>query len=396
MWFFNTGSDAAPTNFAGRIGAFIAELSYQLLGYAAYLIPLVVAVVGWHYFWCRGSTQPTPSCGAVMLFGCVASFLSLAFGTLEISGKSFRAGGYVGDTLASMLSTYLNRTGSIILILTLLFLSIILSTQFSFSRLFAVRRGCRRRSAGRPGGVAGAAGREAPRQAAAGSREEAPRQGSRRRTVRGRSKEVRGTRGVAGARGQPEAAAPTPKPDDASRRAPPPSSAPRLLRSRPRRPSRRRPGDQTVARARRQRPRCRCPSPRSCRPKRSGAFALPPLALLDPPQDEQKIDERELMEGARLLEDKCREFSVEGTVEEIHPGPVVTTYEFKPDAGVKYSKIVGLADDLALALEAESIRIDRISGKSHRRHRDPERGRARQIYLREILEADAFRKSPRS
>ena len=54
-----------------------------------------------------------------------------------------------------------------------------------------------------------------------------------------------------------------------------------------------------------------------------------------------------------------------GAVKEIHPGPVVTTYEFKPDAGVKYSKIVGLADDLALALEAESIRIDRISGKGN-------------------------------
>ena len=52
---------------------------------------------------------------------------------------------------------------------------------------------------------------------------------------------------------------------------------------------------------------------------------------------------------ARLLEEKCREFSVEGTVVQ-PPGPVVTTFEFKPDAGVKYSKITGLADDLCLAL----------------------------------------------
>ncbi|MEO7271448.1 MAG: DNA translocase FtsK 4TM domain-containing protein, partial [Vicinamibacterales bacterium] len=51
VWFFNTGPHAAiPANFAGRIGAFIAELSYQLLGYASYLIPLVFAVAGWHYF----------------------------------------------------------------------------------------------------------------------------------------------------------------------------------------------------------------------------------------------------------------------------------------------------------------------------------------------------------
>jgi S-DNA-T family DNA segregation ATPase FtsK/SpoIIIE len=143
VWFFNTGSAAAmPANFAGRIGAFTSELSYQLLGYAAYLIPLVFAVIGWHYFWCHVvDAAYTKITGAVLLFGCVSSFLSLAFGTLDIAGKPFRAGGYVGDTLASMLATYLNRTGSIILILTLLFLSIILSTQFSFGRLFSFSAG---------------------------------------------------------------------------------------------------------------------------------------------------------------------------------------------------------------------------------------------------------------
>ncbi len=111
--------------------------------------------------------------------------------------------------------------------------------------------------------------------------------------------------------------------------------------------------------------RCRCPSPTRRRSSaRRGAYTLPPLALLDAPKTERKIDERELMDGARLLEEKCREFSVEGTVVQIHPGPVVTTYEFKPDAGVKYSKITGLADDLCLAMQAESVLIDRIPGKS--------------------------------
>src|SRR5262245_8389772 len=116
----------------------MAELSYQLLGYSAYLMPLVLVVLGWHYFWCRTlDAAYTKFIGAGLLFGCVSSFLSLAFGTSEISGKLFRAGGYIGDRLAALLSSYLNRTGSIILILTLLFLGIILSTQFSFGRLFA-------------------------------------------------------------------------------------------------------------------------------------------------------------------------------------------------------------------------------------------------------------------
>ena len=75
--------------------------------------------------------------GAVLLFGCISSFLSLAFGALDVGGKEFRAGGYIGDRLAAFLAEYLNRTGSIILILTLLFAAIILSTQFSFGRLFS-------------------------------------------------------------------------------------------------------------------------------------------------------------------------------------------------------------------------------------------------------------------
>ena len=53
VWFFSTGAHAAPANFAGRVGAFLAELSFQLFGYASYLIPAVLVVVGWHYFWCR-------------------------------------------------------------------------------------------------------------------------------------------------------------------------------------------------------------------------------------------------------------------------------------------------------------------------------------------------------
>src|SRR5262249_55149930 len=126
--------------------------------------------------------------------------------------------------------------------------------------------------------------------------------------------------------------------------------------------------------------------------RRRGEYALPPLALLDSPRTERKIDERELMDGARLLEEKCREFAVEGSVVQIHPGPVVTTFEFKPDAGVKYSKITGLADDLCLAMQAESVLIDRIPGKSTVGIQIPNRTHE-QISLRELLESDVYRRS---
>jgi S-DNA-T family DNA segregation ATPase FtsK/SpoIIIE len=128
-------------------------------------------------------------------------------------------------------------------------------------------------------------------------------------------------------------------------------------------------------------------------PEVRGSFTLPPTSLLNEPKPIEEADTARLYEKGRVLQAKCGEFGVMGTVKEIHPGPVVTTYEFKPDAGVKYSKIVGLADDLALALEAESIRIDRVSGKGNVGIEIPNEVRE-VIYLREILESDAFRKSP--
>src|ERR687895_2167077 len=127
-------------------------------------------------------------------------------------------------------------------------------------------------------------------------------------------------------------------------------------------------------------------------PRKLGAYTLPPGSLLDPPKGERKIDERELMEMARNLEEKCREFAVDGQVVQIHPGPVVTTFEFKPDAGVKYAKITSLADDLCLAMQAESVLIDRIPGKSTVGIQIPNPNREG-ISLRELLESDAYQRS---
>jgi S-DNA-T family DNA segregation ATPase FtsK/SpoIIIE len=126
--------------------------------------------------------------------------------------------------------------------------------------------------------------------------------------------------------------------------------------------------------------------------RRQGGYVLPPASLLDSPKIERKIDERELMDSARQLEEKCREFSVEGQVAQIHPGPVVTTFEFKPEAGVKYSKITGLSDDLCLAMQSESVLIDRIPGKSTVGIQIPNPNRE-PISLRELLESDVYQRS---
>ncbi len=122
-------------------------------------------------------------------------------------------------------------------------------------------------------------------------------------------------------------------------------------------------------------------------------YKLPSTELLAAPPAAREQDERQLEERAIALAEKCKEFSVTGHIHRINPGPVVTTFEFKPDPGIKYSRVVGLADDLCLALKAESIRIDRIPGKSTVGIEVPNLDR-HTIYLREIVESRTFQTSP--
>ncbi len=389
VWFFNTGPDLPPANFAGRIGAFIGELSFQLLGYAAYLIPIVMVVIGWHYFWCRVlDAAYTKVFGAGLLFACVAAFLSLAFGSLEVSGKDFLAGGYIGKWVAGALAEYLNRTGSIILILTLLFLATVLATQFSFGRFFAFF--------GQLAKDRWAAALGAMRARREEARREKERQDVLKKHLGKSGKEpVIDVKTRPAAREEPKREEPKEKeevaPAKPSRTAAMVGAAAAALKAASSKPTPapaiRRPAATPAA------PTLPLPEPEKLPAERKrGVYTPPPLALLDAPRGEHKIDERELMEGARLLEEKCREFSVEGAVSQIHPGPVVTTYEFKPDAGVKYSKVTGLADDLCLAMQAESVLIDRIPGKSTVGIQIPNPNRE-QISLRELLESDAYRRS---
>ena len=107
----------------------------------------------------------------------------------------------------------------------------------------------------------------------------------------------------------------------------------------------------------------------------------------------EKMDESELKECARAIEQKCAEFDVGGHITQINPGPVVTTFEFKPEAGIKYSRITGLADDLCLALRAESILIERIPGKSTVGIEVPN-ARRETIALRDVIESPEFSHSP--
>jgi S-DNA-T family DNA segregation ATPase FtsK/SpoIIIE len=379
VWFFSIGTNEAPANFVGRVGAFLAELSHQLLGYASYLMPALVAVAGWHFFWCRPiEAVYTKLVGAAVLAIGGGAFLSLSLGRVDVDQRPFRAGGFLGEVVASWMSDYLSRTGAIIVVLTLVFVAIILATQFSFGRLFALVFERLQLAVAR--GIAAWRAR----------REERRRDQERREVIAKHAKRGTVPPEVLKAAEKPIRPEPAPKPvvspPEPARAAAAPAkpaarATPTVVQKRPPLP---------LA------PPLPLPDPepigRAPAERRLSGFTLPPGALLDPPKAEGKIDERELMDSARLLEEKCREFAVEGAVVQIHPGPVVTTFEFKPDAGVKYSKVTGLADDLCLAMQAESVLIERIPGKSTVGIQIPNPHREG-ISLRELLESETYQRS---
>jgi S-DNA-T family DNA segregation ATPase FtsK/SpoIIIE len=365
VWFFTSDTSAAPANFVGRVGAFLSEVSFQLFGYAAYFLPFAAGIIGWHYFWCRTPEAAyTKAFGAILLLACASAFFSLVLGSAELAATTFDAGGSVGAGLGTVLTEYLNRTGSIIVLLTAMMLSVILATQFSFGNMFET--------------------------ATAGSRDISRRGLSMLRGYIDQRRRERARQAVIAKHTRKDSAAPDVPVRPVERTKTPPKT------DAPAGPAGPRPAPAVVAPRKLPETPSLLPDPeppKAPAQRKPGHFTLPPMTLLDPPKAEQKIDERELMDLAHHLAEKCSEFSVEGQVAQIHPGPVVTTFEFKPDAGVKYSKITSLADDLCLAMQAESVLIDRIAGKSTVGIQIPNPNREA-ISLRELLEAEQFQKLP--
>ncbi len=127
-------------------------------------------------------------------------------------------------------------------------------------------------------------------------------------------------------------------------------------------------------------------------PKQVSGFKLPPSTLLNAGEGPQAVREDELRDEAKVLVEKCGEFDVRGQVVQINPGPMVTTYEFKPEAGVKYSRVTGLADDLCLAMRSIRMLSARMAGKNTVGIQVPNH-RRETIHLRDCLEAEAFHKA---
>ena len=383
-WFSRPPGPAAQRNWMGGVGASLAEGLLQLLGFAAFLAPVILFTIGWNRF--RG-LSPADSyarlLGYVVLVPSLASLLESMYRPVNFGGEVFSPGGLTGRLVGQALRQLFNAPGALIVSAVLVAASIVVTSRFSFARsgemlVSWIVRAVRGVGSTLSGTMLGFAGRTLGR--IRGFLEERRRDSEKKAVLRKHSQR-------AAERGK-VSEEPAPSPPILERRpsiavpaasgadSPAPARAPSL----PRGPAAPQPKKET---------------PRQAALPMDGAergFALPPLGLLREGERETPEDERELLERAEQMTQKFREFAVDGSVVAIHPGPIVTTFEFKPDAGVKYSKITGLADDLCLALKAESVRIDRMPGRSTVGVEVPNR-RQQTIYPRDLLASDRFQAS---
>jgi S-DNA-T family DNA segregation ATPase FtsK/SpoIIIE len=368
-----TGSRAAR-NWIGVVGALISDLVLQGFGIGAFLLPIFSAMLGIRWFRSRRIGSPLAKVlGGIWLIIFVPALLALLPGHLRWM-NAIPIEGLFGRIVGDFLIHYFNLAGAYIVCASILAVALYLSTAFSFAALQVW----------------------------------APTRFAFAIALWGRWRDWQDARAKKRMQKELEKRRAAPKPVITTQMVP---ARPAPVQSQVRTPEPVRTGiDRTFAEERGEevqpgvesRPERQATSPEvteradsAQKPKTTlpriaaGGFKLPPSSLLHRPDEQQAIDAEELKLLARVLTDKYAEFEVHGQITQINPGPVVTTFEFKPEAGIKYSRITNLTDDLCLALKAESILIERMAGKSTVGIQVPNREREI-IWLRENIESTEF------
>ena len=367
------GEQSPTRNWIGPVGAYSADLLFQLFGWAALLLPIAIGIVGWRWLRSRAiDSQMATIGGFALLLLSLPSLLSL-WHFWEIR-EALPAGGLLGTLMSHGLRSGFNLWGANLVAIALLVVAVFLTTSFSFSGAHAWASGAKG-----PIGRMEKLGILQRAQARWHAWQDEREQRRMRREVEERR--MAGRRPVTpqivgkvetAEKSEVEDAEEVEEVKEATHKAP-------ILflnneKGLAELPDKAKKGDPKIA-------------------KTAANYKLPTIGLLKEGEGSQKLDEDELKMRARAIEAKCHEFEVEGRVTQINPGPVVTTFEFKPEAGIKYSRIISLTEDLCLALQAESILIERIPGKSTIGIEVPNDKR-QTIALREILEATEFTNSP--
>jgi DNA segregation ATPase FtsK/SpoIIIE, S-DNA-T family len=379
-----TGTHAAR-NWIGVVGASISDLALQFFGIGAFLLPIFPAMLGLRWFASRKIQSPwAKSLGGLWLVMFVPALLALLPGNARWL-HVMPIEGLLGRVLGDGLIHYLNLAGAYIVCASVLAVALYLSTAFSFSsiQLWAPTR---------LAFVTALWNRYLDWQ-----EERAKKRQQKELEKRRISRPVVKTQLI------PSRQAGSAEPTVQARTAPESrrTGIERTLDPEPAEAAANRPattgGVQHESLAEAESPvdpevTERGDSdhkPKTTMPRLAGGYKLPSSSLLQRPDEQQAVDADELKLLAQVLTGKYAEFEVHGQITQINPGPVVTTFEFKPDAGIKYSRITNLTDDLCLALKAESILIERMAGKSTVGIQVPNREREI-IWLRENIESQEF------
>ena len=425
---WNSAGQAQTQNWAGSIGANVAATALQFIGLAAYLLPLLLFAAAWRRLHPRGTHRPwTRIVGLVVLVAATASLLSISH-LRPLFDSSVQPGGLLGAVIAQGLASGLSNVGATVLLIAIAASGLLLATNFSFVRAYEIIVNVMSTRFAFVGKLPERfrAWRQMRAEAAKLKRETKAAIKAEREAARSALKQTLNltpAERVADFMKEPAAAVAEQRPavirSETSRTVAEPQASVAAAASAgasvgvavpppPSRPARRTldidvddvdedDAKEMVKGASVLRVKAEAPATGklpfdASRRVDYNDYGLPPLEFLNeaPPHSEQA--DTELLGLATRLAEKCKEFNVTGQIKHICPGPVVTTYEFKPDPGVKYSRVVSLVDDLCLALKAESIRIDRMPGKPHVGIEVPN-PRRETIYLREVIESRPFRES---
>jgi S-DNA-T family DNA segregation ATPase FtsK/SpoIIIE len=374
-----TGTHVAR-NWIGVVGALISDLALQFFGIGAFLLPIFPAMLGIRWFASRKIQSPVAkSLGGIWLVVFVPALLALLPGNLRWL-RVMPIEGLLGRVVGDGLIHYLNLAGAYIVCASVLAVALYLSTAFSFSaiQLWAPTRFAF---------VTALWNRYQDWQ-----EERAKRQQQKELDKRRISKPVVKTQLIPSRQSESQPAvqaraASEPRRTGIERMLEPdrPEDAPAATGGiLPESFAAVESADPEVTQRADIDHR-----PKTTMPRIAGGYKLPSSSLLQRPDEQQSVDADELKLLAQVLTEKYAEFDVHGQITQINPGPVVTTFEFKPDAGIKYSRITNLTDDLCLALKAESILIERMAGKSTVGIQVPNREREI-IWLRENIESQEF------
>jgi len=347
----NTGwANAAPSNyrihnFAGRAGAYLSDAILQLLGLASFFLPLAFIYLGIQLFSSERKRRFSLRTGGILfLLLAFSSFLSLVSGSLKWKGAEIQTGGLAGKLITSLLIRYFSYPGTYLVLIVLLILFIIFSAKLSiksilrfFSKLF--------RFTFKEVKIRIIHYQKLKRQ-----------EKMRKKVIEKYAQQEK----IEREKPELKESKKEPIPEPVPAKPPTPPSPEKYL------------------------------FPEM---EKRGEYNFPPLSLLDPAKASEKIDKNELYEKKERIEEKLAEFRVEGEVREYHPGPVVTTYEFYPYPGIKVSQVANLTEDLSLALGAESVRVQRMPGKSSLGVEIPNNKREL-INLRDIIQSEKFQNSP--